>query len=164
MGLLDSLSQMVSSAAGLSGADVDHVTGNASPDALGSALANAFKSDGTPPIGELVGQLFGNSNDQQRAGLLNQIIASVGPAAAAALGGGVLGRLLQPGAEQVTPAQASQLSPEDVQAVVNHAHEANPEVADALGNFYAQHSGLIKTLGGAALVMVVTHLSGRKAE
>lgn len=163
MGLLDALSQMVSSGS-LGEADVDHVTRNAPADALGSALAGAFRSDGTPPIGELVGQLFGNSNDQQRAGLLNQIIASMGPVAASALGGGVLGRILAPGAAQVTPGQASQLSPEDVQAVVNHAHETNPDLADALGSFYAQHSGLIKTLGGAALMMVVTHLKGRSSE
>jgi len=72
---------------------------------------------------------------------------------------------MSPGAIQVTPEQAAQLTPELVQAVVNHAHETNPGIADQIGNFYAQHSGLIKTLGGAAMLVALgkmkDHLAGR---
>jgi hypothetical protein len=51
----------------------------------------------------MVGQMFGNSNGQQQAGMLNQILATLGPAAASALAGGVLGRALAPGSTQITP-------------------------------------------------------------
>lgn len=157
MGLLDMLTQLASSG-NVTDQHVDQVVQNAPSDVLGAALAHTFRSDGTPPIGHMVGQLFGNSNAQQQAGLLNQILATVGPVAASALAGGVLGRVLSSGSHQVTPDQASQLTPEQVQAVVNDAHASNPGLADQLGSFYAQHAGLIKTLGGAALLVAMAHM------
>ncbi|MDC8787213.1 hypothetical protein [Roseateles koreensis] len=33
--------------------------------------------------------------------------------------------------------------------------QAQPGIADELASFYAQHSGLIKTLGGAALAIAM---------
>jgi hypothetical protein len=163
MGLLDTLSQMVSGG-NVSDQHFDQVAQNAPPGALGSAIAGAFRSDQTPPIGDMVGKMFQNSNGQQQAGLLNQILATLGPAAAAALAGGALGRIMQPGATQVTPDQASQLTPDQVRDVVNHAHETNPGIADQLGSFYAQHSGLVKTLGGAALLIAMTKMKDHLAQ
>jgi hypothetical protein len=157
MGILDMLTQLASSGS-VSDQHFDQATQSVPKDVLGAALANTFRSDSTAPIGDLVGQLFGNSNAQQQAGLLNQILATVGPTAASALAGGVLGRVLSPGSSQVTPEQASQITPEQVQTVVNHAHESTPGLADQLGSFYAEHSGLIKTLGGAALLVAMTHM------
>jgi hypothetical protein len=139
----------------------DQVAHAAPAQDLGAALAQTFRADGTPPIGDMVGQLFGRSDAQQQAGLLNQILSAVGPAAAAGLAGGVLGRMLSPGAQQLTPEQASQLTPEQVKAVVNEAHTAQPGLADQLGSFYAQHAGLIKTLGSAALLFTMAHLKQR---
>ena len=65
---------------------------------------------------------------------------------------------MSPGASQITPDQAARLSPEQVQDVVEHAHQANPGIADQLASFYAQHSGLIKTLGGAALAVALAKM------
>jgi len=164
MGLLDILSQVVAGG-NVTDQHFDQVTQNAPPDALGAAIAGAFRSDQTPSIGDMVGQMFQNSNGQQQAGLLNQILATLGPAAAATLGGGVLGRILQPGATQITPDQAGQLTPDQVTAVVNHANELHPGLADQLGSFYAQHSGLLKTLGGVVALVAMSklkdHLAGR---
>jgi hypothetical protein len=70
----------------------------------------------------------------------------------------VLGKLLAPGSTQVTPAQASTLSKDEVKAVVEQAQQQQPNVADGLANFYAQHSGLIKTLGGAALAVALASM------
>jgi hypothetical protein len=76
-----------------------------------------------------------------------------------------LGRVLSSGASQVTPDQASQLTPQEVQVVVNHANASDPGLADQLGNFYAQHAGLIKTLGSAAMLVAAAkmkdHLAAR---
>jgi hypothetical protein len=157
MGLLDILTQVVSSGT-VSDEHFDQVAKNAPTDVLAAGLASAFRSDQTPDIGQMVGQLFGNSNGQQQAGMLNQILATLGPAAAASLGGGVLGRVMSPGSSQLTPAQASQLSPQEVQQVVEHAHQTNPGIADELASFYANHSGLIKTLGGAALAIAMAKM------
>jgi hypothetical protein len=157
MGLLDILTQVVNSGT-VTDQHVDQVVQNAPTNVLAAGLASAFRSDQTPDIGQMVGQLFGNSNGQQQAGMLNQILATLGPAAAASLAGGVLGRVMSPGSSQITPAQASQLSPQDVQQVVEHAHQTNPGVVDELAGFYANHSGLIKTLGAAALAIAMAKM------
>ena len=43
---------------------------------LASGIASMFRSNQTPPFGQLVSQLFGNSNPSQRANLLNTLLAS----------------------------------------------------------------------------------------
>ncbi len=163
MGLLDTLSQMVSGG-NVTDQHFDQVAQQAPTDVLGRALSGAFSSNDTPPMGQMVGQLFGNSNGAQQSGMLNQLLATLGPAAAAGLAGGALGRIMSPGATQVTPEQAAKLTPEQVQAVVTHASETNPGIADQLGNFYAQHSGLIKTLGGVAMLVAMTKMKDHLAQ
>jgi hypothetical protein len=162
MGLLDILKQVAGSG-NVSGQQFDQVAQGVPANVLADGLAHAFRSDQTPAIGQMVGQLFANSSGQQQAGVLNQIIAALGPAAAGGLAGGVLGNVMNPGSTQVTAEQASQLSPQQVQAVVDHAHETNPGIADQLAGFYAQHSGLIKTLGAAALAIAVTKMRDNAA-
>ena len=125
---------------------------------LGSGLAEAFRSDQTPPMGDMVSQLFGQSSGQQQAGMLNQILASLGPAATAALAGGALSRVMAPGGQAISAEQASRLSPSEVRDVVTQAQQQSPGLADQLGRFYADHSGLIKVLGGAALLVAMTKM------
>ncbi len=156
MGLLDILQQAIGG--GNADAHIDQVTQQASTGELGAGLAAAMRSDQTPPFGNMVGQLFGQSSPTQQAGVLNQILATLGPAAASALAGGVLGRVLQPGQTQITPDQASQLSPAQVTEIAAHAEQQHAGVVDEVSQFYAQHSGLIKTLGGAALMIAMAKM------
>ena len=153
MGLLDMLAQAVSG--GNSSQQFDQIAQTAPTDLLARGLAAAFGSNQTPPIGNMAGQLFGQSNSGQQAGMLNQLINALGPTVMAGLAGGVLGKIMHPGQTQITPDQASQLTPKEVEAVVNHANEVHPGVADQLGNFYAQHKGLINTLGGIAATVAM---------
>lgn len=136
----------------------DQVTQNASKEQLGAGIAGALRSDQTPPFSNMVGQLFGHSSSTQQAGLLNQILGSLGPAAIATVGGGLLGKILQPGQTQVSPEQASQLSPAQVTEIAAQAEQARPSVVDQVGSFYAQHSGLIKMLGGTALLVTMAKI------
>ena len=163
MGLMDMLTQAVSGSGGAQ--QFDQIAQNAPSDVLAKGLSAAFASDQTPAIGNMVGQLFGQSNGAQQAGMLNQLIGALGPAVMGGLAGGVLGRVMSPGQTQITPEQASQLTPQQVQDVVNHANEVHPGVADQLGQFYAQHRGLINTLGGiaatVAMMKMKDHLSGQ---
>lgn len=163
MSLLDTLSQMVAGG-NVSDRHFDEVAQQMPADVLGPAISGVFNSNDTPPIGQLVGQLFGNSSGQQQSGMLNQLLATLGPTVAAALAGGALGRVMSPGATQVTPEQAAQLTREQVQAVVTDANETSPGIADRLGSFYAQHSGLIKTLGGAAMLIAMTKMKDHLAQ
>lgn len=164
MGLMDLLQQ----AAGMLGASpeqhFDQVAQQAPADVVGKGLADAFKSDQTPPFAQMVAQLFANSTPEQRATMLNQLLATVGTGALSQAAGGALGNVLAPGASQVTGEQASQLTPDQVQQIAAHAEQSHPGVIDQLGNFYAQHPTLVKTLGGAALAIVLAkmkdHLQG----
>jgi hypothetical protein len=167
MSILDILSQALATNA--PDQHFDKVVAHAPANELGKGVAEAFRSDKTPDMGQMVGQLFGNSNGSQQAGMLNQVLKSLGPAAAAAIAGGVLSRMTQastvqtaPSAPtapvQITPAQASTLSADQVKEIVNTAHKENPGLADQLGSYYAEHSGLIKTLGAAALAITMARM------
>jgi hypothetical protein len=142
----------------------DQIAQNAPTDVMSQAVADAFRSDKTPPYQQMVGELFGRSNPTQQAGLLNQLIAAVGPALLSGAAGGALGKVLAPGATQVTPEQASQLDPSQVEQIVAHARQVEPGIADQLGEFYAQHSGLIKTLGGAVLAIALAKMKDRMSQ
>ena len=155
MGLMDMLNQALGNQQSAS-QQFNQVAQTAPPDVLAKGVSEAFRSDQTPDIGTMVGQLFGQSNGAQQAGMLNQLLGTLGPGLMAGLGGGVLGSIMKPGQTQITPSQASQLSPEQVQDVVNHANDVHPGgVADQLGQFYAQHRGLINTLGGVAATVAM---------
>jgi hypothetical protein len=163
MGLLDLLNDITSGNAAPD-QHFEQIAQSAPKEALGQGIADALRSDQTPSIGQMVGNMFGQSKPQQQAGVLNQILATVGPAVLAGLAGGVLGNVLSPGTTQVTPEQASQVSPQQVQDIVNHAERAHPGLADALGRFYAEHAGLVRTLGTAALTIALAKMRQRMAE
>ena len=164
MGLMDILQQFAAASAGAGAnadAHFDQAARQASPDLLGHGIGEAFRSDQTPAFGDMVGQLFGQSNGQQQAGALNQILATLGPMAMAGVAGGALSKILGPGAantQSITPAQASQLTPEQVSQIAAHAEQAQPGIVDKLSEFYAQHPTLVKTLGGVALSIVLSKM------
>jgi hypothetical protein len=144
-------------------AHFDEASQSASPDILGDALASMFRSNATPPFSEMVGSLFGQSNPQQRADVLNHLVQALGPTATTAGGAGILGRLLgglapSSSVPRITPEQAAEVSANDVTQLAAHAEQRNPSVVDRLGSFYAQHPGVVKTLGAAALAIALGHL------
>jgi hypothetical protein len=163
MGLLDMLQQALggtTTADGHANAEkhFDQVAQQASPGQLSAGLAETMRSKETPPFGNMVSQMFGQSSSTQQAGVLNQILGALGPAAATGLAGGVLGRMLSPGQSQITPEQASQLSPAQVNEIATQAEQTHPGVVDQVSEFYGQHSGLIKVLGGAALAVALAKM------
>ena len=48
---------------------------------LADGIAAAMRSDKTPALGEMVSSMFGHSTGEQKAGLLNQLLGSLNPAA-----------------------------------------------------------------------------------
>jgi len=148
--------------------DFDEVARQVSPDVLGNGIAEAFRSDKTPSFGNMIGSLLGGSNSQQRAGLLNQLIGAIGPALLSTIAGGSLGRLLQNaqgarGAVQpnLKPADAEQLTPQQVQEIAVAAEKQDPSVLDKVGAYYAQHPEIVKVLGGAALAIALGQMATR---
>ena len=138
--------------------DFHQVAQNVSPEVIGKGLAAAFGSDQTPAAGQMVSQMFGASSPEQRAAMLNHLGAALGPAGASILGG-LFGQNVAAAAPTITPEQASQLDPQQVQEVVAQAQQHNPGILDSLSGFYAQHPGLVKTLGSAALAIVLGKMS-----
>ena len=155
MGLLDALSQIANAISQNSQpqqSHVDEIVRDDPRDTVREGLREAFDAGDTPSMGEQVGQMFGQSSNQQQAGLINQVIQALGPAAAAALAGGVLQKVMKPGEQQVDADAVAQLSPTEVTQVVNEAQQQQPELSQRLSEFYADNSGLIKALGGVALL------------
>lgn len=142
-------------------ADFDEVAPQVPPDVLGDGIAQAFRSDQTPAFGNMVEQLFGGSNPSQRAGLLNQLIAAVGPAILGKLGGLFGGGGGGSAPPTITDSDAARVSPSQVREMAEAAEESDPGVLDRIGGFYAQHPELVKMLGGAALAIALGRMANR---
>jgi hypothetical protein len=144
--------------------DFDQVAQAAPRAELAQGVSEAFRSDQTPPFSQMVGQLFNNSDSGQRAGMLNQLLGSIGPGVLSSLAGGALGSLFgghgnNATAPQVTPEQASNMTPEQVQQIAEKAQQNNPGIMDRMGEFYAEHPQLVKGLGGAALAIALGRMA-----
>lgn len=67
--------------------DFDRVAQEAPREAVAQGVTQALRSDQTPPFPQMVGQMFGQSNPNERAGMLNQLIAAAGPSLIGMLAG-----------------------------------------------------------------------------
>lgn len=168
MGLLDDLSDLAKqfTAGNAPAADVhkayDQVSGAVPQSSLVEGLTHAFNSDQTPPFAQMISNLFNQSSPDQKAGLLNQIVATLGPGVVsqiAAGAGGMSGLAGMLSGGSVTPAQAQQVSPEQVQVLAQNAEKKDPSIVDAAAGFYAQHPTLVKAIGAGALALLVSKIS-----
>jgi hypothetical protein len=171
MGLLDTLDDLVKQATGghATEADVhktyDQVATNSSQGQLADGLAHAFNSDKTPPFEQMLSGLFTKSGPDQKAGILNKILGSLGPGGVTqALGAGGLGALAGSLAGgPLTPQQAQQIPPNAVEVLAQQAAKKDPSIVDAAAGFYAQHPTLIKAIGAGALALMMSRISqGRR--
>lgn len=146
-------------------AHFDQVAQAAPSSVIAEGLAAAFRSDKTPAFGQMLSTLFANSNADQKAGMLNQLLSSVNPAMLTQVlsSAGIAGAVGGAGA-QLTPDQVQKISPEVVQQLAAHAEKVNPSIVDSLSSFYAQHAGLVKTLGGAALTVALAKVAERQRQ
>ena len=166
MTLMDNLSSIVDqfTRGGASEADVhatyDKLATEVPPGTLASGLGHAFRSDQTPPFEQMVSGLFNQSTPDQKAGLLNQLIASLGPNASQMLASLGLGSLAGAAAgATVTPEQAQQVTPEAVQTIARQAATKDATIMDKAAGFYAQHPTLVKAIGAGALALLMSKIS-----
>jgi len=143
--------------------DFERIADGAPEDELAAGVSEALRSEQTPPFPQLVSQLYDQGNPHERAGMLNQLLGSVGPGVLSSIAGGVLGSIFQNhGQEQtprITPEIASQVTPQQVAQIAEGAEQQNPGVIDQMGNFYARNPTLVKALGGAALAIALGHMA-----
>ena len=172
MSLADIMQQYLGGAPQPSAATPEHydqVVAQASPDAVADGITHALRSDATPPFPDMVAQMFGQSNPQVRANVLGQLLSSIGPAVLGSLATGSLGRVLgglrgNGGTAQpptITPEQAAQVDPADVQEVARRAEQHDPGIAERVGSVYAQHPQALKALGGIALAIALGRIANR---
>jgi len=138
------------------------VAQSAPADVISHGLAEAFRSDQTPPFGQMVGQLFSQGTPDQRAAMIKQLLGSLSPAAMSALAGsGALGSVATSASAAPASISPQQLTPTQVEQIAAHAEQHNPTIIDTMSNFYAQHTGLVQTLGSAALTIALAKIATR---
>jgi hypothetical protein len=166
MGILDELAGLASQfASGRVSANEVHETYDRTaravpPGELAGGLAEAFRSDQTPPFQKMVTDLFNQSSPEQKATLLNQLVAALGPQLSQTIAAGGLGSLagaLSKGS--VTPQQASQVPPEQVEVLAQRAAQHDPSIMEKAAGFYAQHPTLVKAIGAASLAFLISRMS-----
>ena len=145
--------------------DFDEVASEVPADALGSGIAEAFRSDRTPDFGQMAASLLGQSNPQQKAGLLEQLASAIGPGIWSTIGGGALGRFMQGRSAAdatLTPAaEVAEVTDEQVKEIADAARQNDPGILDRVGAYYAQHPQVVKVLGGAALAIALGQIANR---
>lgn len=170
MGILDSLNDVLKNYNGSetqstenAAEHFDQVARAAPNNVVAEGLAAAFRSDRTPAFGNLIGNLFSHSSGEQKAGILNHLLASVEPGVLTQVAGNALPtRLLSGAGQQVTPDQAQTVPGQIVQQLATQAEKSDPTIVDKASSFYAEHSTLVKTLGGVALSIALAKVAERQ--
>jgi hypothetical protein len=169
--------------------DFDLFAQKAPPAAVSEGLSAAFRSDQTPEFAQMASQLFGRGSGMQRAGMLNALLATVGPmvlqqilarrqrgpapgpaqqggAPGGGMGGGlgdILGNILRGDAPpKVTPEVAEQITPQEVEEIAREAEKKDPSVIERISDVYAQQPQLLKVLGGAALAIALGRMAQKR--
>lgn len=145
----------------------DQVAQNVPSSTLAGGLAQALGSGGSGGFGQMASKLFANGNGGAQAGMLGSLLASAGPAVLAQFSqshpGSPLTSMMQQGQTTVTPEQAANVNPSEVQALAEHVHSENPGIIGTISNIYAEHPTAVKALGAAALAMAMKHISENHA-
>lgn len=141
--------------------DFDQAAQNAPQDTLAEGISEAFRSDQTAPFHQMISQLYANGNPQQRQQLLSQLVSAAGQSGAPASGSPLSGlaNLFKGGGANITPTQAQQTTPQQVEQLAQHVNNQNPSAIDQMGGFFSQHPAWIKTLGAGALTVALAKMA-----
>lgn len=123
--------------------DFDEISQQVPRHDLSDGLEEAFRSEQTPPFEEMVRRLFEHSDPDQRAGAVNRFREALGR-------------------EPITPDEARDLPPHEVESMAAQARENNPSVINRISRFYADHPQLVRTLGQAALGIAMNRMAMRR--
>jgi hypothetical protein len=145
--------------------DFDAVARNAPPADMADGIAAAFRSDHTPPFGDMLGQLLGQSAGSQRAGILNTLLAAAGPAVVASVlgrfGMGSGGKGVGEGGT-IDEATAAKVPPGAVTEIAAAAEKKDPSIVDRVSQAYAQQPQIVKTLGKVALTVALAQMAKKQ--
>jgi len=128
---------------------------------LSRGLTEAFNARNTPDFGDMVARMFGQANPEQKTHIVNRLLAGMGPLANNVLSSLGLHELVGDNAAVppvVSTEQAAKLLPSQAQELATHAKSVNPGIVESMSNFYAQHPVLVKSLGAAALAIILSQI------
>ena len=149
-------------------ADFDRLSQHAPSSTLSEGLAEAFRSNQTPPFASMLSQIFERSAATQKTNVLNSLIATLGPGVVSEIlqrhGADRAASELQTGQARVSPTTAEQIPSESVEAVAREAEKKDPSIVDRVSQFYADQPALIKTLGGLALTVAMAKVAQRQTQ
>lgn len=149
-------------------ADFDDFSRHAPSSTVSEGLAEAFRSQQTPPFGNMLSQLFERSASTQKTNVLNTLIASLGPALVSQIlashGANRAAKELEGGSSKISPEVAEQIPSNSVEAVAAEAEKKDPSIVDRISQFYADQPALIKTLGGLALTVAMAKVAQRQSQ
>jgi hypothetical protein len=173
MSIFDELGGMLQKYAGMSADqapahaadDFHNVSQSAPRTSIADGLTEAFRSNQTPPFPSMLSSLFGQSSGQQRAGVLNTLIGTLGPSMVSQLlarsgSANHLGPMME-GQKQVSPELAEQISPQAIQHVAEAAEQKDPDVMQRISEIYSEHPKLIQTLGAGALAVIMGKMANK---
>jgi len=147
--------------------DFDRFSSTAPPAQLSEGLAEAFRSNQTPPFASMLSQLFGRSPAGQKSSVLNTLVATLGPALVSQLlakhGAGRAATQLQDGRE-ISPELFEQIPATSIEAVAAEAEKNDPSIVDRISKFYSDQPALVKTLGGLALTVAMAKIAQRQSQ
>ena len=142
--------------------DFDRLSRTAPSARVSEGLAEAFRSDQTPPFASMLSQLFGRSPSNQKSSVLNTLIGTLGPMLVSQLlakhGAGGAATEIERG-HRITPELADQIPTSSIEAVAAAAEKKDPSIVDRVSKFYAEQPALIKTLGGLALTVAMAKIA-----
>ncbi|MEP7353170.1 MAG: hypothetical protein ABI824_08070 [Acidobacteriota bacterium] len=159
-GMLGSLLQQYTGGAaadhGVADQHFDQVTQGMDHSSLASAISGMLRSSETPAFGQMTGQVFQNGNPDQKASMLNTMLAGAAPL--------VLSQLahLIPGlgaGGTVSTAQAEAIPPSVVTEIAAQAEQHDPSIIDKMSSIYAAHPTLVKTLGTGAMIVALREMA-----
>ncbi len=149
-------------------ADFDRFARHAPSAAMSDGLAEAFRSQQTPPFASMLSQLFGRSPTTQKTNVLNTLIATLGPALVSQLlakhGANRAAQDLQAGNTRIAPEVVEQVPSNSIEVVAAEAEKKDPSVVDRISKFYADQPALIKTLGALALTVTMAKVAQRQTQ
>jgi hypothetical protein len=148
--------------------DFDRLSRLAPSEQVSEGLAEAFRSNQTPPFASMLSQLFGHSPADQKTNVVNTLIATLGPALVSQLlarhGATQAATELQKGNSKISPEVAERIPSKSIEAVAAEAEKKDPSVVDRISKFYAEQPALIKTLGGLALTVAMARVAQRQTQ
>ena len=148
-------------------ADFDQFSRSAPSSTMSEGLAEAFRSQQTPPFASMLSQLFERSPSTQKTSVLNSLIASLGPVLVSQIlaryGANRAAQALEGGEARISPELAEHIPAHSIEAVAAEAEKRDPSIVDRISQFYADQPALIKTLGGLALAVAMAKVAQRQA-